>query len=699
MAKDANGNEIPDGALPGSLGGWAKQAVMGGPPQATVPVSEVPGIVARAPGAYASAVVDSAKHDLGVAPTAAVPPGDAPEVTIDPGAEGDMRSHEATLEGLRAEMLMQGALVGDNTKAPPRFYQDAGEDYSRAAGRRGKELFNRAYGDGPDDGPTRLQAAVRESEVAQTQKNEAMAKFYDGEAQRATSAAATRKMAMEQDAAELRQRQAKMEQATQFYTDDLNNKGAFWSKPENIVAAISFSLMPIFSSDPSIGVKLVNQAIQQDLEHRRASAGMVLGALRSNLDGYHKIVGDRQAGDQLAEAEARRVAALEVERIGAKFESPISKAKTEFIAQNLRNEALKGYMSAYGQAKIFHEAKVTDPGLYAHRTKGYEGAWASLNVPDVAPIQTVGAAVNGSVKGSPSLAGSGGGYTSHVAPEVKGMLRGGVPASVAARLALEGRVPGSANMYTMLESYVNKAAISEPMAKGLNYGPGYMAAKGKVFKDAQDEIAKVPGLEAGPHSFAGVKATLSDLIASAEIIRARETADGRNPEKFLGKMRVLTGNGFANKYEEFMRAFASEPVTEGEKREKAMNAAVQAFRQKLSSQIASHYNRISGGNITNNELPRLEASISGSSDFGFAYNWLKNKSIEVQDQEKTAVQNRLSPLAAMIYMTRTGVGQRPHGLPVREKPGPAKPPEGKGEYNAPMSKSPGSGYSSYKSGE
>ncbi len=659
-----------------TLGGYAKSLVFPDqPPQASVPMAEVPGIVARLPGA----AVSGAQTAVSGPPRK---PGDDAEDIISPGTPGEMRGHEDTLDAIKAEMQMDMGLLGGNVKPPPRFYQDAHEDYSPVGGRRGKEMFQRAYGDGPDDGPAKLEGAIRESGAAQTQKNEAMAKFYDGEAQRATSAAATRKMAMEQDAAEMRMRQERMEKATQFYTDDLNNRGAFWSKPENIVAAISFSLMPIFSSDPTVGVKLVNQAIQQDLEHRRQTAGMALGALRSNMDGYHKIVGDRQAGDQLAEAEARRIAALEVERIGAKFESPISKAKMEAIAQDLRIKASQGYMQAYNQAKVFSPATVTDPELFKHRTQGYDGAWSSLNVKDVAPIQTVGAAANGSVgKGSPSLAvgtGKGGGFTDHVSPEIKGMIRGGAPAEVAAQVAMNGRIPGSANMFNALSIYVNRFAAAK--AGGLQYGPAFEKAKADVIQDAKKELAAVPGLSFGKDGFAGRKATTQNLIASAQAIEASETANGRDPGKFLGVMRPLLGAGFSQKYEEITRAFESKGSTPAQARTQARDWAVASFRQRMQQELAKSYSDISGGAITDTELARLRAFISDGSDFNFVHNWLKEKSVEIQAKERTALVGS-SAMAQLYYMTRTGVGQRNFGLPVRAEPGPARPPEGKGEFN------------------
>jgi hypothetical protein len=594
-----------------------------------------------------------------------------------PGTPGQMGASTDALDGVRDEMLLRMGLTNDNdAKAPGPFYAPAHEEYSQVGGKRGKELFNRAYGDGPDDGPTKLANAIRESEKAQGQRADELSKSYDNEAQRATQAAAARRMSTQADQQELQQRQQNLQMASQQYSNDLADTGKFWTNPGNIIAAISFSLMPIFSNDPTVGVKLVNQAIQQDLDNRRQNAQGALGALRSNLDGYHKLAGDRQAGDQLAEAEARRIAALDVERIMAKFESPISKAKGEALIQDLNIKTAQGYMQAFNQAKIFSPAAKQDPELYKLRTQGYPGAWQGMN--DVAPIQPVGAAVNGSVAGSPSLA-TGQSFTSHVAPGVQMVIKAGAPASVAAKLAMDNRIPGSSNMYTLLSTYVNRAAINE--AKG--GGPQVVAAKKQEIVDkAAKQIEAVPGLTTGgTTSIAGRKATLADLQASAEIIRASESAHGRDPKDFLGSMRAIVGDSIANKYDQLERTFQSrDGLSPAAARQRTRDQAVMDFRQKLSMQISSAYNDISGGAISATELPRLEASISGSSDFGFAYGWLQTKSKDIQDKEKQATVG-LDPIAKMLYLTRTGVGQRPSGLPVRPTAGPKKAPEGNGEVS------------------
>lgn len=672
---DNGGGVIPTGK-PGdpTLGGYVKSLVRPDqPPQAQVGMGEVPGLLARAPGAAISGLTGGSAGPAGPNDNR----GNEADDTQFPGTPGQMGANNDSLEALRTEMLMDNALAGGNdTAAPKAFYAPAHEEYSQLGGKRGKELFNRAYGDGPEDGPTKLANAIRASEKAQGERSDALSKSYDQESERATQAMAARRMSTQADQDELRTRQESLQAATQHYTNDLADTGKFWTNPGNIIAAISFSLMPIFSNDPTVGVKLVNQAIQQDLENRRANAHGTLGALRSNLDGYHKLAGDRQAGDQLAEAEARRVAALDVERIMAKFESPISKAKGEAIIQDLNIKTAQGYMQAFNQAKVFSQAAKMDPELYKRRTSGYPGAWGAMT--DVAPIQSAGAAVNGNVNGSPSLAGSQA-FTSHVDPNVQMVIKGGAPASVAAKLAMEGRIPGSANMFNLLQTYVNRKATD--MAKG--GGPESMkAAREKILAEANQEIATVPGhLVGGPSSIAGRKATLADLIASAEVIRASESANGRNPDEFLGVMRNIVGSGISNKYEELSRAFQSnQGLSPAAANARAREQAVADFRQKLSVQISGAYNDISGGAISSTELPKLEAWINDRDNFHRAYSWLQIKSKDVQDKEASAIAG-LSPIAKIKYLTRTGVGKRPNGLNIRPMAGPARPEEGTGEVN------------------
>ena len=699
MAKDANGNEIPYPAAP--LPPAISQPASIGDNFGIIPGSGVPfGGVLR-PGVTVPTrpilpqsvgeVTDHLTNPKDWVSGSGVQGGPSgssgAEVPVFPGTPGQMQGNEDAMAGLRAEMELDMGLMGGSHKPPPAFYADAHEEYSGVGGKRGKELFERAYGDGPDAGPQRLQDAVRQSEAAQGQKQEAMVKFYDQEAERATLAAAQRKAALEQDAQEMRVRQENLEQATQHYTNDLADQGKFWTNPGNIIAAISFSLMPIFSNDPAIGVKLINQAIQQDLDHRRQAATGTLGALRSNLQGYHQIVGDRQAADQLAEAEARRIAAMEVERIAAKFESPIAKAKAEAIIQDLRIKTAQGYMQAYSQAKLFQPAAKMDPELYKRRTKGYPGAWTSMGVEDVAPLQSVGNAVNGNIKGSPSQAqtnGPNGGFTPHVGPDVRALVRAGASPAAVAKLAMEGRVPGSANMYNLLSVYVDRQATA--MSKGLSYGPAYDHAKQVIINDAKKETDKVPGLSTGPQGFAGRKATLGNLIADADAITASERAIGKNEKDFLGSLYTISPS-FAQKYEELYRTFASRGGNPAEIREQSKKEAQMFFRQRLQSELAKTYSDISGGAITPSETPRLEGFISKGSDFGFVYNWLKEKSVDINGKEQQALSG-LSPLAKIYYMTRTGVGQRAHGLPVRAMAGPKKAPEGQGEFSGLESRKP-----------
>lgn len=589
-----------------------------------------------------------------------------PEEQPFPGTPGNLDANQEAVNSILSGMALDNALApAGPTGGPKAFYAPGHEEYTQLGGREGKSLFQEAYGTGPDDGPKKLQAAVRASDVAQGDRADAMAKFYEGEAQRATQTAAARKMAMQQDQAELQARRAKLEQATQFYTDDLADRGQFWANPGNILAAISFSLMPIFSNDPTVGVKLINQAIQQDLDNRRANAQGTLGALRSNLDGYRQLVGDRQAGDQLAEAEARRVAATEVERIAAKFESPISKARAEAAIQSLRMQAAQGYMQAYSQGHIYTPAQKADPNVYAMRTQGFDGAFSPINSEEKSS-QGVGAGTNSLLKGgSPSVAESGKGFDGRVAPVDKALVKAGASVDTIAKKALAGRFPGSENALAAYEASVNRMATN--MANGQASGPAFNKARQVILNEADAEVQKV-----APTLFpiAGKIATLKNLQTDAEIMRVAAQARGQDPQKFLGYMRNIWGNGIPDRYEGLVRAFSGSP--KGPSDPKAVDQEIKYFRQRFGAQLAEQYNQISGGVINPDELPRLKAIISSEADLGLIENWMKEKSVGLQGQYMAAMPS--SAIAKLRYLTTQGSGSILHAPGLARKPfaGPGK---------------------------
>ena len=671
---DTNGGVYIGPPAPGKTGPLVRQAIDNALPVAGIVDGLAGGLQQIQPAIRGIAGTD-AKPDQGGA-----------DDSIFPGTQGDMGANDDTQDGMKARMLMDLDSMGQGPKAPAAFYAPAHTEFSGVGGRRGEELFNKAYGDGPEDGPTKLANAVRESQKAQEQRAGELSKSYDQESQRATQAMAARRMSMQQDQAELQQRQQNLQMASQQYTNDLADQGKFWTNPGNIIAAISFSLMPIFSNDPAVGVKLVNQAIQQDLDNRRQNAQGALGALRSNLDGYYKLAGDRQAGDQLAEAEAHRIAALDVERIMAKFESPISKAKGEAIIQDLNIKNAQGYMQAFSQAKIFQQAQKQDPALYSLRTQGYQGAFTPING-ETAPVQSVGAAVNGNVNGSPSLAPTGPdgqagvSFSKSVPPNVAMVVRAGAPASTAARLAVEGRIPDSADLHTLYNTYLNRMAAADSKGGG---PAAFDASKKKILFEADKELGATASnlLGGAASSIAGRRASLQDVIASANIIRVSEEMHGRDPKDFLGSMRAVPGmEGIAQRWEQLERTFQSrDGLSPAAAREQVRKQAVAQFRQKVAMQLTADYHDISGGAISPSELPRLQAFVDSGSDFNFVYSWLRNRSVAIQDKEKAAVAG-LSPIAQMKYLATTGVGQRPSALPVRAVAGPRKPVQGTGEVN------------------
>lgn len=681
---DPNDIAVPagqPGALPGTFAGWANNFVNpSASPPADIPLTQVPGVLAGLPGALVNG--GSGANAGPAVPTSA-------EAPVSPGGTSDFSGNDAELQSVAEQQRLRDYLVNPGSgKGPQAFYRPQGSDYSGFGGEEGKKRFDQAY----DQRAGALEGAIRDSGAAQQEKAGALSKFYNEQAERDASAAAAARSGQESAQRNIAQRQRTLDQATTQYTDDLNNTGKFWSNPGNIIAAISFSLMPAVSSDPAIGAKLINQAIQQDLSQRQHAAGQVLGALQSNLHGYMKIAEDEQAGQLLAQSEAHRIAAQEVERTGAMFESRISRAKTEAIAQDLRQK--QDLLRAEAYNKIINQpAARMERGLFDARGQGYEGAWSKYGNKDVAPL-TIGRAVQGDIAGTPSTAtdSKNGGYSAHVAPSTIAIINASPdPTEAAARAAQEGRLPGSANIAAALRASVAREALSAN--HGVGYGPSYDAAKYKIVNAAEENIKEVSG-QLTP--LARQRSSLQGLLRDASIIEKSEAINGRDPKDFLGKARAVFPESVVLGYEQLERSFRGPPANKAEALENYKRDAVAQFRQRLSGQISVYYNAISGGAISPTELPRLQASISGASDFNYAHNWLKGQSTTLGAQEKEALK-ALTPIGRLLYMTQTGIGQSTN-INVKAPSGPKPPPQGNGEYSGGRSvSSGGAGYSGYVS--
>ncbi len=504
------------------------------------------------------------------------------------------------------------------------YYEPEGETYSRVGG---KGIYDEAF----TNAKGRREDALRDQTKLEGQKSDAVSEFYGQQAERDKTQAATVKFKAEQDAQQIAVRQRKLDEATQFYTNDLADQNKFWTNPGNIISAIAFSLMPIFSNDPAVGAKLINQAVNQDMANRQHAAQGTLGALQSNLAGYHKIAGDRQAGDLLAQAEMHRMAAQEIARVALKFESPISKAKAEAMIedQNMRHAAAQ--MEFY-KANVHTDPTRMDPALHNARAKGPDG-WHQLGGAQApAAGGPTGNAVQGSVNGSASTAN----MTGKLSPAAQAITKAGGAKGVLAAND-RGVIP---------DDQVKAATVANMRAVGAMYKPNNPEL------GFQEEVAKAQK-ELVPFSVelaknAAARHTISTLSQTMDRIARSEAGAGKDVEDFVSWTQKNMPTSWKNQYEAWTAKTPTSGMSPAEVNALSRRVAVSAFQHDFKAALNVHAHELYGGAQSDNELANMRAQISELST------WKQMKAfIDDKDRAQNAFVNAnkvgLSPGAQLMY--------------------------------------------------
>lgn len=654
---DAKGNPLPDAQQP-SLAGFAKSLVNPGlKPQGTVPLSEVPGIIAGAPGAALS--------------SATAPPGGVRPLAEDleqPDLGGGSDRTETDDENARlARELNFGSGFGGPT-GPADFYEREGESFNAVGG---KKLYDETF-DQQTGGPARQAAARRDLADTQSQRANTVAEFYKAQTERDTQAAAEFKQRAQADQVNLAARQQKLDEATQFYTNDLADQGKFWTNPGNIVSAIAFSLMPIFSNDPTIGANLINRAIDRDMANRQHAAQGTLGALQSNLSGYHKIASDRQAGDLLARAEAHRIAAQEIARIGAQFEGPIAQKQMAVAIEDQQERQRATQMEAH-KAMVHIEANKRAIGLHNARDIGGESGYRPYGS-NVTPGGPSGNAVQGSIGGTPTTASQERFSSPQAAARSHIAVKGGPSAVLSAAERGELRDKD-------LENAVKASMYAEGRRLHPHDPPD--TAFQKVYGEARKELA---GFNVEYVKKAPTRSMVSNLRTRMDIIERSERGEGKDPEAFISFARANWPQGLYQQYTKLMSGDPSQG-NKAEQRAALRKQAVDQFLGEFQTVINQNTHDMAGGSQTSMELANLAKEVSGLSTWKERRNYLARKDLALQS-EVNALKTGLSPGAAVLLRLRTDTGRVNTPMQRKGQPEPAQKPAPvlEGQYNAPMSK-------------
>ena len=178
-------------------------------------------------------------------------------------------------------------------------------------------------------------------------------------------------------------RQKELEDRTAKYTANLADGKAFWKSPANVFGALVTSLMPLGTMSVETSQKIINNAIQQDFKNRQEVADGHLGALRSNLNGYRQLAGDKVAGDYLALSESYKVAATELERMSASFKGKHAMNQVRANIAKLMQEASTLRMHAFQQMNMNPQVMTKD--MQAAWNKRPDHVQYGASVPSGAP--------------------------------------------------------------------------------------------------------------------------------------------------------------------------------------------------------------------------------------------------------------------------------------------------------------------------
>lgn len=602
-------------------------------------------------------------------PTKPVEPGQFPGVDA---GEGGRAAGEAAAIGETARRKMFPWYPSG--RGTPGTVMPEGEDFLPYGGEKSQELLQNVY----EKGPQEIAGATQHLAQIEQDEGEARGNYWKNEQKRSSDAMDAIKVQQAIHQQAVNDRLAEIEKKTKFYTDDLANRGAFWHSPSNIAAAMGAALMNLWTDDRSLGPKLLNQAIQADLQRRKMVMDTDIGGMRSNLGIYEKIAGDKIGGMVLAEAEAKRVAAMELERLAAQFQGPKAKEKAAIMSKKLMMESMDAYGRLYANV-FYNKAHLENPAIAATmKATGQTtpGGWRAFGqTPGVTTAPQSGA------KAVPAKVVPMAGATGVAQPAAQNKPSGSPTAETILNekeaAALDSRFRGASTIvrtgFAEVDRRARRAAgipegvdLSDPRIPK-QYIDKYNAESAAAEARATDELQKVaPALNEHSSRVSGLRIIQRDM----ELAKVGAKAAGMDIDQFLESgERAVLGGEFKSKVDNYFDALArAEPgqASKWKMQKQAVQDASARLRQLFAGQINEYYVKHAGAAVTAVEKPRLEAYVGLG---GTARQWegfLDAESRTANGEMNTALSSLSAPARALFFLN---MGEETPRLPSQSIPG------------------------------
>jgi hypothetical protein len=554
---------------------------------------------------------------------------------------------------------------------PGEFWGPQMQDYSRLGG---KEVFDRAY----VQAPAEARSAAKELGDLEGQRGDALAGAMADNKLNQQLAFANMRANQIANQEEFAKRNAEVQQAAQAYTQDLSDTGRFWKNPGNILSAIGAAIVAWGTpQDPSVGIKLINQQVMNDWNQRREAANQGMGELRSNLAAYRQMMGDKEAGDMLALSESYKVAAMDLQRIGAQFEGPLAKAKAKMLAADMESKA------AVAQADAFMKAVNIVPRRYApgeykrveEARKAFPGeAYTPItDAPGAVKPAQVAPAGNANVPGFLARDAAENGYdTGTNAPYMGGGKSAPLPVSAAisalkgrggpdSKTAIEGdigldaaetRAPGVKKLLPMYQRQILDQAIIATGQRGVN-NPAIVrqAAQQIINNDVkQADTAIKEAASKGVQTNLPAWRTMKTEYAR---VKAAMAGSGMSENDFLGHLRNASGD-WADWYRRLELNYLTGTDTKEKAQRKLQLEAVANFHQMLSERKLRYYHDMLGGAMSDSELELAKGILANNSSMSQIGGFIEQGNRQA-NSEWSGYTKQIPPRAAEIIRIRFGL--------------------------------------------
>jgi hypothetical protein len=564
-----------------------------------------------------------------------------PDLNVEPGTESGEDSLLGTQAGMAGrEFAFPRASAGG--MGIPGVVEGEAENYAPFGGEEPWEQAARTL-------PGEIKGAITAGAQAEGDKADALKDYYKRTQEAQAEEHAVLRQRQIEDQQQIQAKQQQIEEASKRHSDDLADRGQYWKNPGNIISAIGAAFMTLGSNDPTIGVKLINASVNADFKQRKDLADMHMGELRSNLSTYRQIAGNRELGDRLAYAESQRIAAMEVERIGAQFAGPIAKAKAAAIS----GEFMRNYTIQMGQlhaAMVFNKAHIENPAIaQAHQNSGnwkfygQGGAQPTVNGQPVAGVVGGGAPAAGGKALGKAVGGPG------VVRKLWSDLDR--PMDPKARELINSRYPGAAEQ---LDS--EKADIVRRIWSVSKRNPDKFNEKMEEFERWVETDIKEISKASAEHvsDISGVRR----LETHMKVLKQVADRLHKTPDELIDTVASKTfGSSNVKEWKDLMMAMNN--AGGGNKSQKLnadLDEAVGAFRQLLAGNVNAYIKDVSGVSTSVTEASRLKQVVSTDHSWNAIGQFVADSSARSSAKLRNAANTAAHPVSGTLFLVQTGIG-------------------------------------------